>query len=408
MIFRFSLYGFLKNLRFFEPFMLLMFRDGGLSFLQIGFLYAIRDIATNLFEIPAGFLADSFGRRRAMVMSFSAYIVSFFFFFFFPGFYPYAGAMLIFAVGEALRTGTHKALILEHLKLEGIEDLKVIYYGRTRGASQLGSAVNALIAAALVFYTGNYRFVFIASTIPYVIDLFNLASYPKSLDGELTLVNRENSLLQLRGTLGEFLGIFREGCAVSAILNSAGYSAAFKSVQDYLQPILEAFALSLPLFLAVENTRRSAVIIGGVYFIIYFLTSYASRNAARFSQRFTNLTTAINATFILGAVMLVFAGVASAAGLTILSILIFLGLFILENLRRPMNVSIISDQIEHRVMASGLSVESQFTTLLMAAFAPVLGAMADVFSVGAALGIFGVAMVLFAWLVRVRPRDCKV
>ena len=86
MIFRFSLYGFLKNLRFFEPFMLLMFRDGGLSYLPIGLLYSIRDIGTNLLEIPAGFFADSFGRRRAMVFSFSAYILSFFVFYFFPGF----------------------------------------------------------------------------------------------------------------------------------------------------------------------------------------------------------------------------------------------------------------------------------------------------------------------------------
>ena len=32
LLFRFSLYGFLKNLRFFEPFLILFFRDAGLSF----------------------------------------------------------------------------------------------------------------------------------------------------------------------------------------------------------------------------------------------------------------------------------------------------------------------------------------------------------------------------------------
>ena len=34
MFFRFKLYGFLKNLRFFEPFILLIFLDNGLTFLQ--------------------------------------------------------------------------------------------------------------------------------------------------------------------------------------------------------------------------------------------------------------------------------------------------------------------------------------------------------------------------------------
>jgi len=33
---RFSAYGFLKNLRFFDPFIILIFREAGLSFLDIG------------------------------------------------------------------------------------------------------------------------------------------------------------------------------------------------------------------------------------------------------------------------------------------------------------------------------------------------------------------------------------
>ena len=62
--YKFSLYGFLKNLRFFEPFLYLFFLEKGLNFLQIGTLITIREITRNVLEIPAGVLADSFGRRR--------------------------------------------------------------------------------------------------------------------------------------------------------------------------------------------------------------------------------------------------------------------------------------------------------------------------------------------------------
>ena len=401
MIFRFSLYGFLKNLRFFEPFMLLMFRDGGLSYLQIGLLYSIRDIGTNLLEIPAGFFADSFGRRRAMVFSFSAYILSFFVFYFFPGFLPYALAMLVFALAEALRTGTHKALILEHLRLEGKQDLKVAYYGRTRSASQLGSALNSLLAAALVFYTGNYRFIFIASTVPYVLDLINLIGYPATLDGERVQINAKKMPGQMKQTFGDFIDIFKQRSAICAILNSAGFSAGFKSIKDYLQPILEGFALSLPLLLAIEDTQRSALVIGAVYFAIYLLSSYASRRAADVSDRFVNLAGAINVTFYIGAALIVVAGLAARVNIALLSILVFVGLFLLQNVRRPMNVGLISDQISDHVMASGLSVESQATTLLMAGFAPALGALADTLGIGAALAIFGAGLLAFSLLVRV-------
>jgi len=86
MFYRFALYGFLKNLRFFDPFLILFFREAGLSFLQIGILIAVRDISTNILEIPTGIYADAFGRRKSMVMSLSSYIVSFLIFFWIPQF----------------------------------------------------------------------------------------------------------------------------------------------------------------------------------------------------------------------------------------------------------------------------------------------------------------------------------
>jgi len=74
---KFRTYGFLKNLRFFDPFLILFLREAGLSFLAIGTLISIREIATNILEIPTGVLADAFGRRKAMLFGFSAYLLSF-------------------------------------------------------------------------------------------------------------------------------------------------------------------------------------------------------------------------------------------------------------------------------------------------------------------------------------------
>lgn len=403
MFYRFSAYGFLKNLRFFEPFIILIFREAGLSFLQIGFLYSIRDLANNLLEIPTGVFADTFGRRKAMVMAFSAYIISFLIFFAFSGFYIYALAMVLFAFGEAFRSGTHKALILEYLHINGILDQKVAYYGRTRGASQLGSAFNALIAAALLFYTGDYRTMFLATTIPYILDLVNLATYPRELDGDQVGLVRGAFWSQTRTTLSDFTGIFKDRHAMRAILNSASFSALFKSTKDYLQPILEAFALALPFLVALDDVRRGGVVVGIVYFCIYLLTSTASRNSDRFSRGFRDLASPINLTFLVGAGFLFVAGLATWGDLSLIAILVFLGFYVLQNLRKPMTVAYISDQISHKVMASGLSIETQFTTILVAVFAPILGALADAFGVGLALSILGAITLLLYILVRVQP-----
>ncbi len=398
---RFALYGFLKNLRFFEPFLILIFREAGLSFTLIGTLYAIRDTTTYLLEVPTGVLADAFGRRKAMLLAFGAYLVSFGVFYWGRGFGWFALAMVLFAVGEAFRSGTHKALILEYLKLNDMEHFKVSYYGRTRSASQFGSAINALIAAALAFYTGSYRIMFLAAAVPYVLDFLNLATYPPELDGELSRLAWHTVGKQARQTLRDFGAMFADRLVLRAILNSATLMALFKATKDYLQPILEQFALALPIFLAYSGQQRSAVVIGVAYFFIYLSTSYASRNADRFSKRFPNLAQAINGSYLAGAGLLALAGAATWQGWVGVAIVAYLGFYVLHNLRRPMNVAYISDQIVSRVMASGLSVESVIRTLLASGLALLLGVLADALGVGLALAVMALLVAAVFPLVRV-------
>ena len=104
---------------------------------------------------------------------------------------------------------------------------------------------------------------------------------------------------------------------------------------------------------------------------------------------------------------LVAAGLATWQNLVVFSILVFLGFYVLQNLRKPMTVAFISDQISHQVMASGLSVETQFTTILVAIFAPILGALADAFGIGLALALLGAGTVIFYSLVRVQETTAQ-
>lgn len=402
MFYRFSLYGFLKNLRFFDPFILLIFRSYGLTYLQIGILYSIREVAANILEIPTGVVADSFGRRRVMVAAFLFYIASFLMFYFFEDMVFLSLAMVLFAFGEAFRSGTHKALILEYLNIKGINDLKVAYYGLTRSASQFGSAVNALIAAGLVFYTGSYRVMFLAATVPYFLDLLNVISYPKILDGKYQRIRKAEVWNRINTTLGEFRQIFYEKSFLRALLNSSSFAGVFKSAKDYLQPILAALALSVALLNNLEDTRREAVIIGLVYFGIYILTSLASRRAYQFSERFSSLSKAVNISYIFGIGFLILSGVMTQLQIILVAVICFIGLFLINNIRRPINVGIISDQISSQVMASGLSTEAQFTTLFSALFAPLLGLLVDSFGVGSGIAIIGLIMLVLYPIVRVK------
>ena len=133
--YKFCAYGFLKNLRFFDPFILLFFRSVGMSYLHIGVLFSVREISTTVLELPTGVIADLFGRKNSMISSFLAYILSFIIFYTSSKYNLFIIAMFLFAVGEAFRTGTHKAMIFDYLKIKNISHLKTEYYGHTRSLS---------------------------------------------------------------------------------------------------------------------------------------------------------------------------------------------------------------------------------------------------------------------------------
>jgi len=181
--YKFCLYGFLKNQRFFDPFLMLFFLEKNLLYMQIGVLYSIKMITRTILEIPSGVIADALGRRGTMIFSYAMYILSFLIYYWSRTYGLLIVASLVFGIGDAFRTGTHKAMIFEYLKYKSWEDQKVHYYGHTRSWSQVGSAVSSLIAAIIVFYSGRYTDIFLFTLIPYLIGLVLLASYPRILEG---------------------------------------------------------------------------------------------------------------------------------------------------------------------------------------------------------------------------------
>ena len=404
MFWRFRAYGFLKNLRFFDPFLLLLLREAGLSFLEIGSLYGIREIVANILEIPTGIVADAFGRRSAMIGSFAAYLLSFALFGLFSTYATYVIAMILFAVGDALRSGTHKAMILEHLRRRGEESRRVAYYGRTRAASQLGSALAAAVGAGVVFWAGSYRTAFLASMAPYVLGLSLMTTYPRALDGHVERVapSWPAMLARLRDATRASVATLRNGVLVRGLFSGGVFDAVFRSSKDYIQPILGAQALALPVLVTLRNEQRVALVVGALYSVIYLATSVAASRAGAVESRAPTLSSAINGVYLLGSALLAVGGLSAWCGVPAGAIAAFLLLYAAQNLRRPMIVGYLSERIDHRMMATGLSVETQLRTVLTAVLAPLVGLAADRFGVGAALVMLGGAAVLAVPFVRVR------
>jgi len=404
---KFSAYGFLKNLRFFEPFMILFLLEQGISYLQVGTLYAVREILVNVLEIPSGAVADGLGRRRTMVASFLGYLVSFGLFWFASGMPMFLFAIVFFSVGEAFRTGTHKAMIFTYLRIHDLQEYGNDYYGHTRSWSQIGSAISAIIAAAIVFFARNYRAVFLYSMIPYVLDLILMITYPRELDGSKGKISITSIRENFRGVVAGLAETVRRPGAARAVLSASSFGGFYKGAKDYLQPMIAAMALSLPVVTGLSSRRREALLIGVVYTLIYLLTSVASRKSARVAGLFSTSERALNALLLLGLVLGAVAGYARWREATYLPVVLFLLIYALQNVRQPVGVAVVADRIPDEVLATVLSAQSQLQSLFAAVVAFFVGATADYAAGNVGLGLAisaGVGLVLFPVL-RVTSRS---
>lgn len=391
MLARFSLYGFLKNQQYYDPFIVLAFLQMGLNYTMIGIVIAFREVMVNLMEIPTGGIADLFGRRKSMIFSHIAYIISF-------GALgtvglvargngmpltvvvpSILGAMVFFAMGDAFRTGTHKAIIFGWLREQGRTNERTRVYGFTRSWSKIGSAISVILASVFVFVTQNYVYVFFFTIIPYILNIINFAGYPAEADrtgGDRPSVARvAHHLLQTLRTCMHQASLRR------LMFESMGFEGFFKASKDYLQPILRSASLPLTaaLFsgLALDKQQRAVILIGPVYFVLFILSAVASRKAYLFVGRDGNEDRTARRLWAMAFVVLALLIPATYWGVHWGMILGFVLLYVLQNIWRPVLISRFDAYSDEKTGATVLSVESQAKSTATMVIAPLLGFAID-------------------------------
>lgn len=373
MYLRFCLYTILRNQQFYAPFLLLALRDADLSFTRIGALYMVRSITVNLLEVPSGAVADRWGRRRTLALSMLAYCVSFLLLGLGAGFWTFAAAMVLYGVGEAFRSGTHKSMIYQWLALQGRKKEKVSFYGSVRSWGKIGAGVNVVAAGLLAAWTGAYTAVFLAAIVPYLLNALNVFTYPHELEGP---AKRKGP-----SSYGEFLRklwtTLRAPRMRSLLLRSVAFEGLFATTKDYVQPMIRTLLPAAVVLAWVAEDQRATVAVTAFYVVGYVLSSVASRRAGRLADRLASPRAA--ELFFWGANLLVFGGIGAALVFDSLAgvVAAFLLLLALQNLWKPINSAAFADEGSEEALTTVLSVQSQAKSLFAAALAPVLGLAID-------------------------------
>jgi hypothetical protein len=155
------------------------------------------------------------------------------------------------------------------------------------------------------------------------------------------------------------------------------FEGVFKAAADYLQPVIKNAALLIPVLVAWEETRRSAVLVGIVYLVLYLLSAVASRNSHRLTchaggeEGSSRLLWRVVFVLYLGLVPLLYFEYYYAA------IIGFVVLYILQNFWRPILICRFDAFATESAGATVLSIESQAKSLSTMIVAPVLGVLVD-------------------------------
>lgn len=377
MIRRFCAYAVLRNLRFFDPFLLLfLLHDVGLSYLEIGALIGWEKLLSGALEVPLGMATDRWGRRRALIASFGLASVAFVLFALAPG-RPMTLPLLyvaqsIFAVAEAARSGSHKAIMLDWLTREGRRDEKTAVIGKTRFFSKTAGGLAALIGGAVVWATGSFTPLFWCALVPTLGVVALIWGYPRALDASNATPAVEGA--PVVGFWSGLSAAARRPEWLALLLVSVAFESQIKLAILYLQPFL-ADALGT---ISVDVVAGAGAVVYGAWFMVQGL---AAGVASLFSARLAggDPRRALRRLHWAGAgVLLLIGGAGLVAGQWAFLLLpAFLMLAALQNARRPIFVATLDDAIDPRFRATALSVETQARSWGYAISAVAAGALAD-------------------------------
>ena len=392
-IWKFSFYGFFKNLRFFEPYLYIYFISLGFSLFYIGILFAIREITVYILEVPTGVFADNYGKKKSLYLCFTSYIISFVLFFLSKSLYLASLGMVFYGIGEAFRSGTHKALIYAYLEKKGWFSEKAFVYGRTRSFSLLGSAVSSFLSIIFVLNIPHLRWIFIITIIPYILDFILITTYPDDIDEK---THTEFSIKAFISSMFfKIKSIFKNIYIVKVLLSSSLYDGIFKSIKDYIQPILKDMIMAGGIILISSETQEANVkiILGIIYGIFYITSSSVSRNVYRL-LKYAKSYALLNILFdLMGAIFVLLYFIIKAKYLLVVILLYFV-LYLMKDARRPLVVDVLGDVMKKEQRATVLSLDSEIRAIFMALFAPSFGFISDRLGIYTAFLLSGIFMLI--------------
>ncbi|MCX6815267.1 MAG: MFS transporter [Candidatus Aenigmarchaeota archaeon] len=364
---KYYLYSFFGLLNFFGPIYILFFQAYSLSLTQIMLFMTVYGVVEIIFEVPTGVISDYMGRKKTM-------IVGAFFIFLEPltivvghEYWHFIMAYVFLGIGSALLSGTDESIVYDSMiQMRKKRDYKKIY-GTYIMFGQIGLIISALVGSYLFEINSKLPYAATAVALFIVVLITMTFVEPKrKMPSKKLYKHMRESIGALRNSRLAYLVTF-------SILISMGIVLSWFFVQPYyklvgLRP--EQFGVALA--------------------VGYIIAAIVARNAHKIEKR-------------LGAKSLIAMPALIVIGYLLLSQFSFLLAFVFfyiisfaQGFSYPILNDYINSHIKSHNRATVLSMNSMIGNVVLAVVAPVMGYIADVYSVQATLLLIAVVTLLLS------------
>jgi len=350
------------------PIIVLFFQEHGLTLTEVMILQSIYSFSVALFEIPSGFIADIFGRKRTIVLSTIFTFIGFLVFSFFGGFYTFAIAQVLVGIGGSLMSGSDSAIIYDTLLETNSKTTYTKIEGRTYAIGNFSEAFAGILGGFLA--VGSiYMPIYVQTSILFFSIPIAFTLIEPSMHKENKLDRSFKAVLEVV----KFAMVDNQKLKWLIIYSSA-MGVATLSMAWFAQPFFKSINIPLAYF-------------GILWSVLNFSAGLTSFNAHLLDKKDNNY----KILFYLALSMLtsfIFLGYnASVFGLIFILFIYFLRGLVTPILRNEINENTTSNK-----RATVLSIRSLIIRISFAISAPILGYIADNYSL--AISFYGLAIVV--------------
>lgn len=379
---------FITNLNMQSSIWVLYLAYCGMNLMQIGLLEGIYHATSIVCEIPSGALADLVGRRKSMMLGRICVTISCIIMLFTRNFWWFAISFLLQALGNNFNSGSEEALVYDSMICLGEEEDYIRINGRINTVIEVSQAIATVAGGVLAEYSYFvcYAACTVISLLAFVPVMF-MKEPPVLKDGE-----KEEHLTAGRLVARHFqtsFGILASDLRILKIVTyfSVVFAAHtllfFYSQQYYSDMGYNKIQISIIMLFAGLASCLGAILSEKLY--------------RRFEKKISVFSTAMIA------LTLVFYSI----GNPVLSIGMFIGANFFNSVLYPIESESLNRIIPSEQRATLISVNSMFFSIVMIVTFPVVGALADVWSLAPILGAFGALLLLFAfaWDVKISRKN---